>query len=155
MAIITARIFHSLEGDLDGWYLITPAKSQWWYKTVARWTCIFQEIQKWAFWKIYMERKFSQWTARKLSNNWSKMTLIQSKLNLYHQLNKKEFLSKLNLNVPEDKKKLYEQLILQNHHVFSKTKDHLGKPNNFKQKIFIKMDEPIFQKVISNFGQQF
>jgi len=33
----------------------------------------------------------------------------------------KEFLGKLNLNVPEDEQKLYEQLILQNHFVFSKT----------------------------------
>jgi len=58
----------------------------------------------------------------------------------------KEFLSKLNLNVPEDERKLYEQLILQNHDVFSKSKDDLGKANNFKHKIFTKTDEPIFQK---------
>jgi len=32
----------------------------------------------------------------------------------------KDFLDKLNLNVPLDKIKLYEQLILQNHDVFSK-----------------------------------
>jgi hypothetical protein len=58
----------------------------------------------------------------------------------------KEFLDKLNLNVPEDERKLYKQLILQNHDVFSKTKDDLGKANNFKHKIFTKTDEPIFQK---------
>jgi hypothetical protein len=56
----------------------------------------------------------------------------------------KEFLDKLNLNAPEDERKLYEQLILQNHDVFSKTKDDLG--NNFKHKILTKTDEPIFQK---------
>jgi hypothetical protein len=38
----------------------------------------------------------------------------------------REFLSKLILNVPEDEQKLYEQLILQNHDVFSKTKDDSG-----------------------------
>jgi len=56
-----------------------------------------------------------------------------------------DFLSKLNLNVPEDEKKIYEQLILQNHDVFSKT-NNLGKANNFKHKIFTKTDDPIFQK---------
>jgi hypothetical protein len=50
--------------------------------------------------------------------------------------------------VPEDERKLYEQLILQNHDVFSKSKD-LGKANNFKHKIFTKIDEPIFQKQYS------
>jgi hypothetical protein len=58
----------------------------------------------------------------------------------------KEFLKKLNLNVPEDEQKLYEQIILANHDVFSKTKDDLGKANNFKHKIFTKTDEPVFQK---------
>ena len=58
----------------------------------------------------------------------------------------KEFLSKLNLNVPEDERKLYEQVILANHDVFSKTKDDLGRANNFKHKIFTKTDEPVFQK---------
>ncbi len=58
----------------------------------------------------------------------------------------REFLAKLNLNVPEDKKKLYEQIILANHDVFSKTKDDLGRANNFKHKILTKTDEPVFQK---------
>jgi len=56
-----------------------------------------------------------------------------------------EFLSKLNLNVPDNERKLYEQLILKNHDVFGKTKDDLGKANNFKHKIFTKSNEPIFQ----------
>ena len=66
--------------------------------------------------------------------------------NHFHPPKKKEFLSKLNLNVPEDERKLYEQVILANHDVFSKTKDDLGKANNFKHKIFTKTDEPVFQK---------
>ncbi len=41
---------------------------------------------------------------------------------------------------------MYEQLILQNHDVFSRTKDDLGKANNFKHKIFTKTDELISQK---------
>jgi len=58
----------------------------------------------------------------------------------------KEFLDKLNLNVPEDEQKFYEQLILKNHNVFSRSKDDLGKANSFKHKIVTKMDKPIFQK---------
>jgi len=58
----------------------------------------------------------------------------------------KEFLDKLNLNVLEDARKLYKQLIQQNHDVFSRTKDDLCKANNFKHKVFTKTDEPIFQK---------
>ena len=58
----------------------------------------------------------------------------------------KEFLDQLNLKVPEDERKLYEQLILQNHDVFSKSKDDLGKANNFTHKIFTKTEDPIFQK---------
>jgi hypothetical protein len=54
--------------------------------------------------------------------------------------------AKLNLNVPEDEKKLYEQIILANHDFFSKTKDDLGRANNFKHKIFTKTYEPVFQK---------
>jgi hypothetical protein len=58
----------------------------------------------------------------------------------------KEFLAKLNLNIPEDESKLYEQVNLANHNVYSKTKDNLGKANNFKHKFFTKTDEPVFQK---------
>jgi hypothetical protein len=60
----------------------------------------------------------------------------------------KDFFKKLNLNVPEYKRKLHEQLILQNHDVFSKSKDELGKANNFKHKIFTKTEDPIFQNNI-------
>ena len=77
------------------------------------------------------------------------MKEAEGKTNIPAPLNpqqQKEFLDKLNLHVPEDEKKLYEQLILQNHDVFSKTKDDLGKANNFTHKIFTKTDEPVFQK---------
>ncbi len=57
----------------------------------------------------------------------------------------KEFLSKLNLNVPEDKRKLYEQIILANHDVFSKTKDDLGKTNNFKHNFLQKQMNQCFK----------
>jgi hypothetical protein len=53
-------------------------------------------------------------------------------------------LIKLNLNIPKDEKKLYEQIILANHDVLGKTKDNLGKANNFKHKIFTKSDEQVF-----------
>ena len=56
----------------------------------------------------------------------------------------KEFLSKLNLKVPEDERKLYEQLILQNHDVFSKSKDDLGKANNFTLKSCTTLTPPSF-----------
>jgi hypothetical protein len=48
--------------------------------------------------------------------------------------------------VPKGDLKLYEQLIFQTLDVFSKSKDNLGKANNFKYTIFTKTDEPIFQK---------
>jgi len=54
----------------------------------------------------------------------------------------KDFFKKLNLNVPEDKRKLYEQLILQNHDVFSKSKDELGKANNFSARSSPKLRIP-------------
>ncbi len=49
--------------------------------------------------------------------------------------------------MPEDEPKLNEQLILQNHDIFSKILKHdLGKANIFKHKIFTKTEDPIFQK---------
>jgi len=39
----------------------------------------------------------------------------------------KQFLDKLNHNMPKDEQKLYEQLILKNLDVLSRSKDDLGK----------------------------
>ncbi len=66
----------------------------------------------------------------------------------FSPIEQKDFLDKLNLKVPEEEKKLYEQIILANQDVFSKTKDKLGKANNFKHKIFTKNDEPVFRNNI-------
>jgi len=74
-----------------------------------------------------MVRNSCHWTARKLSHKSNAKKAIQdSQTNLYHQESKNNFVSKFNINVPEDERKLYEQLTLQNHDLFRKSKDDLG-----------------------------
>ena len=52
----------------------------------------------------------------------------------------------LNLNVPSSEREKYINLILKNHDVFSKSKDDLGKANNFKHEILLKSKEPVYVK---------
>ena len=62
------------------------------------------------------------------------------------EADRKAFLEKLNLNVPDTERKLYEELILANHDIFSKDKNDLGRANNFEHHIEMKSNEPIFRK---------
>ena len=59
---------------------------------------------------------------------------------------KNTFLNDLNLNVPDNEKQAYLNLLLQNHDVFSKNKNDLGKATNATHKIHLKNDAPIYVK---------
>ena len=50
----------------------------------------------------------------------------------------KEFLKKINLNVPENEKLAYEKLFIENYDIFSKDKNDLGLANNFEHTIKLK-----------------
>ena len=58
----------------------------------------------------------------------------------------KDFLKDLKLNVPIEEKEKYLKLLFENHDVFSKTKNDLGKANNFKHEIQLKTKEPVYVK---------
>ena len=56
----------------------------------------------------------------------------------------KEIMADLTLTVPEQYKQQYIDLILANHDVFSKTKNDLGRANNFTHKIDLKDKSPVY-----------
>ena len=57
-----------------------------------------------------------------------------------------EFLTDLKLNVPDSEKQQYLDLILNNHDVFSKNKNDLGRATNATHTIHLKNNAPIFVK---------
>ena len=69
-----------------------------------------------------------------------------TKPNPLSSMDAQELKSKLNLNVPPAERAAYEQLILDNHDVFSKDKNDLGRANNFEHHISMKSDDPIYRK---------
>ena len=62
------------------------------------------------------------------------------------QSQKSELLASLNLNVPQNERQAYYDLILNNHDIFSTDNTDLGRANNFKHEIKIKSKEPIYVK---------
>ena len=82
------------------------------------------------------------------SANFHKLFPQKAKANipLISETEKRQFLADLTLNVPESERKLYEELILANHDIFSKDKNDLGHANNFEHHIQMKSDEPIYRK---------
>ena len=62
------------------------------------------------------------------------------------QTQKAELLQSLNLNVPQNERQAYYDLILNNHDIFSTDNTDLGRANNFKHEIKIKSKEPIYVK---------
>ena len=59
---------------------------------------------------------------------------------------RKEFLTDLNLTVPEAERKAYTELLLENFDVFSKTKLDLGTANNFEHRITLSENAPSYIK---------
>ena len=57
-----------------------------------------------------------------------------------------DFLKTLNLSVPENERKAYEELFIKNHDVFSKNKNDLGRANNFEHNIKLKAKDPSYIK---------
>ena len=55
-----------------------------------------------------------------------------------------EIMKDLNLSVPEEEREAYLKLIFDNHDVFSKNPSDLGRANNFKHRIDIKNNAPVY-----------
>ncbi len=56
---------------------------------------------------------------------------------------RQQILQELTLTVPSTKKEKYIDLIMQNHDIFSKDKNDLGRANNFTHKIDLKNKAPV------------
>ncbi len=59
---------------------------------------------------------------------------------------RKKFLESININVPDHEQEAYEELLLKNHDIFSKTPSDLGKATNFKHSIQLKEFDPVYRK---------
>jgi len=57
---------------------------------------------------------------------------------------RQQILQELTLTVPETEKQAYIDLILKNHNVFRKTKNDLGRDNNFLYRIDLKSKAPVY-----------
>ena len=59
---------------------------------------------------------------------------------------RKQFLSKLHLNVPVGQHMAYEELLCKNHDIFSRSPEDLGKASHFKHTIELNKYEPVYRK---------
>ncbi len=59
---------------------------------------------------------------------------------------RKKFLTYLHLNVPESEKEAYQQLLVKNYDVFSKSTDDLGQARHFAHTIQLKDFDPVYRK---------
>ena len=60
------------------------------------------------------------------------------------QHRKQQILQELTLTVPQNEKQAYIDLILRNHDIFSKSKNDLGRANNFTHRIDLKNKAPVY-----------
>jgi len=75
-----------------------------------------------------------------------KMLDIQSSKPPPLKTDSRAFLKQLNLNVPDSERAAYQQLLLQNHDIFSKNADDLGAATHFEHSIQLKNFDPVFRK---------
>ena len=72
--------------------------------------------------------------------------IAEKKVDYVNELTDKEILKIANLNVPEQFKQSYRDLLLKHKQVFSNSKTDLGRVENFYHKIHIKDNNPVYRK---------